>query len=561
MTPAGETLIRRRLRAPSQDGAKVIEPPLESARDLLAANIASAASREYELHGRSLRDVSRQARAELLAAAHRHTSAYRDAPAPGAGSRLVLAGHQPTLFHPGVWLKNFALGRIGTEFHATAVNLLVDSDTLRHATLRVPGGTLTAPNVTEIPYDRPTAEIPYEERAIGDRKLLTTFPQRVAEQMDSLVEHPFLHEFWPHVLTAATAEPLLGACLAQARHTYEGELGVATLELPQSAVCGFESFHWFAAHLLVELQRFKEVYNTALWEYRRVNRIRSTSHPVPELETLGDLVEAPFWIWEQDAPRRKRLFVSHRQDGLLLTDRGEIWIHLPISADGDLSRAMEVLATLAQRGVKLRGRALLTTLFARLFLSDLFLHGIGGAKYDELTDLIIQRFFGFEPPAFMIVSGTLKLPIPRTRVTEDDLRRVDQELRDLTYHPEQALAANAIRAAKSGLPEPPVCTKCATGKDVALAPEVATLAGEKRDWLAVEPTIENARQRCREIRRLNETMQPWVEGHRRELLDQRERVAEALRIESILGWREFAFCLYPARTLWNFLLEFAGGRP
>ena len=44
------------------------------------------------------------------------------------------------------------------------------------------------------------------------------------------------------------------------------------------------------------------------------------------------------------------------------------------------------LAELSSRGIKLRTRALTTTLFARLVLSDMFLHGIGGAKYDQVTD-------------------------------------------------------------------------------------------------------------------------------------------------------------------------------
>ena len=42
-------------------------------------------------------------------------------------------------------------------------------------------------------------------------------------------------------------------------------------------------------------------------------------------------------------------------------------------------------------------------------LSDLFIHGIGGAKYDELTDQIICRFFGFEPPGFVALSATQRL--------------------------------------------------------------------------------------------------------------------------------------------------------
>ena len=34
------------------------------------------------------------------------------------------------------------------------------------------------------------------------------------------------------------------------------------------------------------------------------------------------------------------------------------------------------------------------TLWARLLLCDLFIHGIGGAQYDRVTDLIVENYFG-----------------------------------------------------------------------------------------------------------------------------------------------------------------------
>ena len=39
----------------------------------------------------------------------------------------------------------------------------------------------------------------------------------------------------------------------------------------------------------------------------------------------------------------------------------------------------------------LRPRALTLTLFARLCVADFFIHGIGGGKYDEVTDRIIRE--------------------------------------------------------------------------------------------------------------------------------------------------------------------------
>ena len=69
-----------------------------------------------------------------------------------------------------------------------------------------------------------------------------------------------------------------------------------------------------------------------------------------------------------------------------------------------------------RQGQKVRSRALTNTLFARLFLADLFVHGIGGGKYDELTDDIIRRFYGCEPPAFLVLSATRLLPLPAVPV-------------------------------------------------------------------------------------------------------------------------------------------------
>ena len=92
-----------------------------------------------------------------------------------------------------------------------------------------------------------------------------------------------------------------------------------------------------------------------------------------------------------------RLFARVAGDRLDLRCGTEAWPTLP--RDG--KRTEREWPRLEAEGFKVRTRALTTTLFARLFLADLFIHGIGGAKYDELTDAILRRFYGFEPPRFL----------------------------------------------------------------------------------------------------------------------------------------------------------------
>ena len=84
--------------------------------------------------------LRRQARGEVVAAADRASSLRFGEPLPDAtpADSFVLAGHQPELFHPGVWVKNFALFGLARQHGATPLNLIVDNDTLKTAALHLP---------------------------------------------------------------------------------------------------------------------------------------------------------------------------------------------------------------------------------------------------------------------------------------------------------------------------------------------------------------------------------------------------------------------------------------
>jgi hypothetical protein len=528
------------LRAPREHGSVLIDPPLADVSQMVARNQVRSAAANYQLHGRSLAELSARGRADLVAAAHRYTSAYRKIDDASPTERLYLAGHQPELFHPGVWFKNFVLSGLARGGRATAVNLVIDSDTIKHVAVRVPGGSASAPAVESTPFDASADEIPFEERDIEDRCLFNTFGQRAADTLRPLVAHPLLCKFWPLARARAQATPNLGECISQARHVLEGEWGLSTLELPQSQVCALESFHWFTAHLLAELSRLRDVYNESIDAYRIANRVRSANHPAPNLAEDGEWMEAPFWLWSTASPRRRRLFVRRDGDRLTLSNRRRIEFDLPLPA-GDASSAVEVLADLPRRGIKLRSRALITTLFARLLLSDLFIHGIGGAKYDQLTDEIVRRFFGLEPPEYLVLSATLHLTGSQGDTAADETARLDSALRDLEYHPEKYL------------------DRLYPWRDAPV--DVAHWVELKARWLATEQTRANARQRCHAIRAANEALQAWVEAPRRELLRQRQEAARSARARAVLASREYAFCLYPEEPLRDFLLAFSRATP
>jgi len=279
---------------------------------------------------------------------------------------------------------------------------------------------------------------------------------------------------------------------------------------------------------LANLPRFHDIYNASLAEYRQVNRVRSRSHPVPDLATDGQWLEAPFWIWTSDAPHRQRLFVRSMGDELELTDRGDIRIRLALSADRDADRAVDQLAAHAAQGIKIRPRALITTMYARLVLSDLFLHGIGGAKYDQLTDLIINNFFGVRPPQFITLSATVLLFEDVTPTLGEELQRKKRLLREFRYHPERHVEPTA---------------------------EIGRLIAEKREWIRRTPPRGQRFERHRGIQRVNSALQPYLAAEQTRVSREHSRLTVELRQQTLLASREFSFCLFSEKTLRPLLLD------
>jgi hypothetical protein len=297
--------------------------------------------------------------------------------------------------------------------------------------------------------------------------------------------------------------------------------------------------HWFIAHLLAHLPRFWDVYNSALVEFRRKHKIRSAAHPVPELTAVDDWLEAPLWIWSIDAPRRRRLFVRQRNDELIISDRAGIEATLSITPEGDASAALEQLAVLFARGIRIRTRALITTLAARVLLGDLFIHGIGGAKYDELTDSIVNRFFGIDPPGYMVVSGTLHLPTVLPKPINGSSIQLQRCVRELEFHPERFLNGQSSPCGKLDAP---------------LDSATATFIAEKRRWVETPQTTANARERCRAIRAANEALQSAVAPLREAWTKESAEAALRQRAAAILASRDYAFTLFPESALTDFLL-------
>lgn len=529
-----------RLRAPSTDGGLLATPSLDEIGPLLDANIQRPSSWDYDFQGRPLAAVRDLTRRELTAAARRFLSSQGVSPSgPGSAAALdpsaplIVTGHQPELFHPGVWVKNFAAAAMANQRGGVALNLIVDDDIPKSSSIRVPRVENGRTTFRRIEFDRWEGEAPYEELPVHDEALFASFGERVEKSLQGLIADPLIRDFWPQVAHYRETEVPLGLRMALGRRRLEASWGVSNLEIPLSRVCQTEGFYWFACHLLAHLPRYLRIHNEALNEYRALYGIRSKNHPVTALARQGDWLEAPFWIWRAGGSRRRPLFVRQDKRAILLriADEDEPFWELPLAEDREASPAVERLKELEATPIRVRTRALTTTMFLRMLFGDLFIHGIGGAKYDELGDEITRRFMDFDPPGFLTMSMTAWLGLAVHSTSQSALTSIDQEIRSLIYNPDRHL----VEPMDNGQRE---------------------LVERKAAVVAREPEIARERLgRFREIRAINDALFPFVEGRIEELRRRRQKVAAQLAANRVARNREFSLVLHSRERL----LELMGG--
>src|SRR5262249_19307387 len=135
------------LRAPATDGGLLVDPAGAEPRGLAATNAHRLSNWDYDVQGRSVTRLRGQARREIIGLAREFLRRHGLAEIPSVpGSPdtdllhvpLIVTGHQPELFHPGVWVKNFAAAGIARSCGGVALNLIVDNDIPKDSSIRVP---------------------------------------------------------------------------------------------------------------------------------------------------------------------------------------------------------------------------------------------------------------------------------------------------------------------------------------------------------------------------------------------------------------------------------------
>lgn len=377
---------------------------------------------------------------------------------------VILTGHQAEFFHAGVFAKTIAADAIAAQAGGSATFLTVDSDIPKTPSVAVPSiegspdrlaysCSTAAPGCDSFSVARPEHEVhrtyapipgcspqlSMEWQPMPPPAVWRDFFARLSGWSNEAdADGAPLRVYEEAWFTGQATGAEVCDALVRGHAAVERSLGLSgSIDMRTSQLAVLPEFRAFVAHLVMHAPAFVEHYNAAQAAYRWRRQVRAPGRPAPPLQIDGERYELPFWIVRPGQPRY-RLYVSH--DG----DRVTFFAEHERICDESAERLKHVDRhndrwELECAGWQLRPRALMLSAFTRMFLADLFIHGIGGAKYDEMTEDFMRRMFGVPLAPMCCVSATMHLPLPTCGVGDREVRAARRRQRDVRFNPQRRL--------------------------------------------------------------------------------------------------------------------------
>jgi arsenate reductase-like glutaredoxin family protein len=439
---------------------------------------------------------------------------------------IIQTGHSPALAHPGVLIKHSLVNSIAKKVNGVGINMVVDNDASNDNCLNIPDINGMGSSVENLEYLPGLRNLAFEEIRYADPTQLTAFKKSVAKALYNPDMKKTFEDFMNVVIMLSGETLQFSDLFTFARCVFLTRFGINNLEVPVSLISETDSFLQFFLHITANLKSFVNIYNTKLSEYRNLKKISSKANPLPDLMEKGFVVEMPFWIWKE-GEQRKSLFASVANDSRIsILCENKIVEHFDFGGRNGSTKNLENLERLKgliSNGIKVRPKAIANTMYSRMFFSDLFIHGIGGAKYDLITDEIVREFFGVEPPEYATISATLHLPYEPLNVSKEDVIALKHVIKDMGYNPDRYASDEIMEDS-----------------------EMRSMVREKKELIAKESHDAKEKHLTFDrIKQLNSLMKEKISPLIKEKEKEMENLEMRLKYNAITTNREYPFCIYP----------------
>ncbi|MFH1994671.1 MAG: hypothetical protein ABIJ24_03110 [Nitrospinota bacterium] len=412
-----------KIEIPDQDGGILTIPDPEDIPQYIETNRNIFSAWSFNIGGIDAKSFREIARGEASELSNKYTANFSPKPHIIDKDTIVIeTGHQPGLSHPGIIAKYLLMNNLINKNNYAGLNLIVDSDNFQDISLYIPNREKST-----IPLLSLNKPIPFETAEEIDADRVNQF----LDDIDESLSPPYLNtvrnnfvQWKKEVKNNPSQSSNLTTLLTHLRRIFtRGKLG----ELPISLQSEGTTFLTFFLHIVQDAERFTQIYNSQLSLYRKVNKVRDKAHPFPNLK-IDNCIELPFWHITGD--ERRRIAVKIDREKIYLKSNGQ---ELAVIAADNIGRGIEILR---EKGLKIRPNGLTTTMFNRMFIANLFVHGIGGAKYDLATDAVIREFFAAEPPLYATITMT-KYPDVTVGDKSERIKLLEDKLRNIEYNPDR----------------------------------------------------------------------------------------------------------------------------
>lgn len=318
---------------------------------------------------------------------------------------IIVTGHQPNWHHCGIFAKNIITDKLARQTGGTAVQLVLDHD-ICNTSMSLPesdnNGFL---RFKTVPLEQKQQEIPLEFRPVPSKEQLRKFIDSVSK----ISIGSFCSEIWyrnPCSIIENTRSCRNAAdTITQQQAQLNRAFGLEIMYLPISFMSQTSSFIDFVCSVICNAVGFVRVYNKAIKNKRQTDNLKPNQTVRPlKTDYLNNIIELPFWFVSKTS-KRTSLYVSLNDKSLRIGTTDKIVGTIDSSDD----RKPQFLEILKKNKCVIRPKAVTLTLFTRLYLADLFVHGTGAGNYEYITDYLIRNYYRTSKLNFGIATATMAL--------------------------------------------------------------------------------------------------------------------------------------------------------
>jgi|GEM_PF-1077390 len=455
---------------------------------------------------------------------------------------LILSGHQPVFFHPGLWVKCLAASILAESVQGTAIHKITDTGL-------APEHLHYMPEVEDNGKSRKKILEFYKNKDLKQQERTTPYcflpapDQGALEKIfaDAQVYAPAtvkanIKNYEERLLKGLTKTANWNSFHLNAMKILDQICGTRRTYLEAHSIWDSGPFRHFVAQWLLNLPELNDDYNKSLNEYRQKHGITHDLTPMPNLKFESWWFEIPFW-GATKYHQRHSLWAKNDGKHITLKIKG---------GEGTYTLAVDELESeLAKLNISLWPKAIPQTLFCRMYLCDFFIHGTGGAAYEEVGDSLFEKFFKLKPLSFGVASATYLVDPEGSQGIGLVLEHEEKILwweRALEKNPEYLFTRQDQW--KKDLPS----FMHASFKGVLENAYLRNLAETKGKWLSA---LQNPTYKTEASYKIKEINHVLYDGYTEPLKALEHGLLDVTKVKDtkeVLGFREYPFFCYPQES-------------